>query len=146
MVRDGYIAEILLVEDNPGDVLLTQTSMEYAKLANPMRVVSCGDEALAYLRKEGRFVGAETPGLVLLDLNLPGKDGREVLAELKADAALRVIPVVILTSSQDEGDIMLSYQNHANSYIVKPVEIDKLVKVVSVLDSYWMDVVTVPPR
>ena len=145
MAPDGHIADILLVEDNPGDVLLTQKSMEYAKLANPLRVVSCGEEALAYLRKEGRFAGAETPGLVLLDLNLPGKSGQEVLAELKADPALRLIPVVILTSSKDEGDIMLAYHNHANSYIVKPVEIDKLVNLVSVLDSYWMALVTLPP-
>lgn len=144
MERCGRIPEILMVEDNPGDVLLTRRAFESAKLANVLNVVTDGAQAMAYLRKQGEYQDRETPGIVLLDLNLPRKSGREVLEEIKGDPELKHIPVVVLTSSKDHTDILKSYQNYANSYIVKPVSMDNLVEVIATLEAYWMAVVTLP--
>jgi two-component system, chemotaxis family, response regulator Rcp1 len=136
--------EILLVEDNRGDVRLTAEALRDAKVANVMQVVSDGVEAMQYLRREGRFASATRPDLVLLDLNLPRKDGREVLAEIKADPDLGRIPVVILTSSGDEADVVHAYDSHANCFITKPVEIEKFFEVVRSIEGFWLTVVRLP--
>jgi two-component system, chemotaxis family, response regulator Rcp1 len=136
---------ILMVEDNPGDVRLTQEALKEAKVHVNMNVVSDGVEAMAYLRHEGRYGGAAQPDLILLDLNLPRKDGREVLAEIKADAALRQIPTVILTTSQAEKDIVTSYNLHANCYVVKPVDLEQFMQVIRAIEGFWLEVVKLPP-
>ena len=140
------VAEILLVEDNPGDVVLTRKAMERAKFRSNLHVVTNGEDALHYLRKEGAYAEVGTPDLILLDLNLPRKNGREVLSEVKTDPVLKLIPVVILTTSDDDTDILRAYCSHANSYITKPVDLDKLVEAVGTLNQYWMSVVTLPPH
>jgi CheY-like chemotaxis protein len=137
--------EILLVEDNPGDVRLTQEALKDGKVLNHVSVVGDGEEALAFLRRQGRHAGAARPDLILLDLNLPKKDGREVLAELKQDPALKRIPIVILTTSADEGDILKSYDNHANCYITKPVDLDQFLKVAKAVEEFWLTMVKLPP-
>jgi two-component system, chemotaxis family, response regulator Rcp1 len=138
--------EILLVEDNPGDVRLVQEALRDSKLINKMHAVTDGQKALAYLRKEGLFADAVRPDLVLLDLNLPPKDGREVLAEIKADDALRQIPVVIVTSSKAEEDILKAYDHHANCYITKPVDLEKFMEVVRAIEEFWVSIVKLPAK
>jgi CheY-like chemotaxis protein len=136
--------EVLLVEDDPGDVLLIEEAFEFNKVRNNLSVVSDGVEALAYLRREGRYTDARRPGLVLLDLNLPRKDGREVLAEVKEDAELRSIPVVVLTTSKAEEDVLRSYDLHANAYVTKPVDFDRFIEVVRQIDEFFVSVVRLP--
>lgn len=136
--------EILLVEDNPGDVRLAQEVFKEAKVANKMNVVSDGEEALAFLRREGVHSGACRPDLVLLDLNLPKKSGHEVLSEIKADDTLKRIPVVILTVSKDEEDIFKSYNLHANCFITKPVNLEQFMSVVKSIEDFWLTVVKLP--
>lgn len=142
----GELVEILLVEDNPGDVRLTREAMKEAKVRNQLHVVSDGVEALAFLRRQGAYSGAVRPHLILLDLNLPRKDGREVLAEIKQDTDLRRIPVVILTTSEAETDILKAYDLHANCYISKPVDIEQFLTVVKSIEDFWITVVKLPPR
>jgi two-component system, chemotaxis family, response regulator Rcp1 len=136
--------EVLLVEDSPGDVRLTREAFKEAKVLINLNVASDGVEAMAFLGREGKYADAPRPDLILLDLNLPKKDGREVLAELKESPALKSIPVVILTTSASEGDIHGSYQLHANCYITKPVGLDGFLKVVKSIDSFWLSVVKLP--
>ena len=138
--------EILLVEDNPGDVRLTQEAFKDAKVLNHLSVVRDGVEALAFLRREGNQTEAPRPDLILLDLNLPKKDGHEVLREIKADEQLRRIPVVILTTSSAQQDILKSYDLHANSYITKPVDLDQFVTVVKTIEDFWLTIVKLPPE
>jgi CheY-like chemotaxis protein len=138
--------EVLLVEDDPGDVLMTREAFAEHKLGNRLTVVSDGAEALAYLRREGVFADAPRPDLILLDLNLPRRDGREVLAEIKKDLDLQQIPVVVLTTSQAEEDILRSYQLHANAYVTKPVDFDSFITVVRQIDQFFVSVVKLPPR
>ena len=142
----GRPVEILLVEDNPGDVRLTREALREGKVRNNLAVASDGVEAIAYLRKEGEHAGAVRPDLILLDLNLPRKDGREVLAEIKADPSLRNIPVVVLTSSQAEQDIVRAYDLHANCYITKPVDLDQFIRVVQSIEDFWFTIVKLPPE
>ena len=137
--------EILLIEDNPGDVRLTEEGLKEGKILNNLSVVSNGVEALAFLRREGKHTNAPRPELILLDLNLPRKDGREVLAEIKNDDNLKRIPVVILTSSEAEQDIIKSYNLHANCYITKPLELDQFIGVVKNIEQFWLTVVKLPP-
>jgi CheY-like chemotaxis protein len=138
--------EVLLVEDDPGDVLMTQEAFEEHKVRNRLSVVHDGVDALAFLRREGEFVAAPRPDLILLDLNLPRRDGREVLAEIKNDPALRQIPVVVLTTSQADEDIVRSYQLHANAYVTKPVDFERFITVVRQIDEFFVSVVKLPPR
>ena len=138
--------EILLVEDNPGDVRLTQEVLREGKVSNSLHAVRDGVEAMAYLRREGPYGDAPRPDLVLLDLNLPRKTGREVLEEIKQDATLRRIPVVVLTTSKAEEDVLRSYDAHANCYITKPFDVDQFVHVVQLIDDFWLSVVRRPPR
>jgi chemotaxis family two-component system response regulator Rcp1 len=138
--------EILMVEDNPGDVRLTVEALKEGKVRNNFHTVADGEEALAYLRRRGRYAEAARPDLILLDLNLPKKSGREVLAEIKDDPELRRIPVVILTVSQAEQDILKSYNLHANCYITKPVDLDQFLEVVKSIENFWLTVVMLPPR
>ena len=137
--------EILLVEDNPGDVRLTREALKEAKVLNELEVVADGEEAMTYLRREGRYAERARPDLILLDLNLPKKDGREVLREVKADEQLRRIPVVVLTSSMAEQDILRSYDLHANCFISKPVQFDQFISVVKAIEGFWLTAVTLPP-
>ena len=137
---------ILMVEDNPADVRLTVEALKDGKMENPLDVVKDGVEALAYLRQQGEYAGKPLPDLILLDLNLPRMDGREVLAAIKADERLRLIPVVVLTTSKAEQDILRSYHLHANCFITKPVDFEKFAEVVKVIDSFWLSVVTLPKR
>ena len=136
--------QILLVEDNPGDVRLTIEALKEAKVLNKLTVVKDGIEALSLLRRQGQYALAVRPDLILLDLNLPKKDGREVLAEIKADNNLKHIPVVILTTSQDEQDILKSYNLYANCYITKPVDLDQFIKVVKAIEDFWLGIVVLP--
>lgn len=136
--------EILLVEDNPADVRLTQEVFKEGKVRNRLSVAWNGEEALAFLRQEGRFTGMPVPDIILLDLNLPRKDGRQVLAEIKTDPKLLRIPVVILTTSQAENDLIESYNLHANCYIVKPVELDHFIEVVKRIEGFWLQIVKLP--
>lgn len=139
-------AEILLVEDNPADVLMTRSAFEDFKFANTLHVVEDGVEALAFLRRQGNFAGSPRPDLIMLDLNLPRKSGREVLAEIKSDPALRHIPVVVLTTSKSEQDVLQAYDLHANSYIVKPVGFVNFVEAIKSVKNYWFSLVTLPPE
>jgi CheY-like chemotaxis protein len=138
--------EVLLVEDDPGDVLMTREAFEDNKVRNRLNVVSDGEEALAYLRRQGPYANAARPDLILLDLNLPRRDGREVLAEIKKDETLHQIPVVVLTTSQSEEDILRSYQLHANAYVTKPVDFDRFIQVVRRIDDFFLTVAKLPPR
>jgi two-component system response regulator len=137
-------AEILLVEDSPSDVLMTRQALENAKLLNNLHVVEDGVEAMEYLRNKGRFAAAPRPHLILLDLNLPKKSGREVLAEIKADPGLKMIPVVVLTTSKAEEDVLQSYGLHANCYVTKPVEFGSFAAVIQSIEKFWFTVVTLP--
>ncbi len=136
--------EILLVEDNPGDVRLTKEALKEAKVINNLTVLKDGEEALTYLRRQGPYTKAKRPHLILLDLNLPRKDGREVLAQIKAEESLKRIPVVVLTTSQDEQDVLKSYNLHANCYITKPVDLDQFIKVVRSIEDFWLGIVVLP--
>jgi CheY-like chemotaxis protein len=136
--------DILLVEDNPGDVELTREALHDTKVHMRLSVVTDGVEALAFLRRQGPYADAPRPDLILLDLNLPKKDGRGVLAEIKDDPALRQIPVVILTSSQAEQDILRAYQLHANCYVTKPVDLDQFVTIVRSIEQFWFTIVKLP--
>ena len=138
--------EILLVEDNPGDVRLTIEAMREAKLHNRLQIVEDGVEAMQFLRHEGRYADAPRPDLILLDLNLPKKDGRAVLAEVKADPALMRIPVVVLTTSSAEEDVLKAYDLHANAYVTKPVDLSQFMKIVALIDEFWISVVTLPRK
>ena len=138
--------EVLLVEDDPGDVLMTQEAFEEHKVRNRLHVVNDGVDAVAFLRREGEYAGAPRPDLVLLDLNLPRRDGREVLAEIKNDPDLCHIPVVVLTTSQADEDIVRSYQLHANAYVTKPVDFDRFISVIRQIDEFFVSVVKLPPR
>jgi len=136
--------EILLVEDNPGDVRLTKEALRDAKVRNNLNVAMDGVEALAFLRKQGKFAAAARPDLILLDLNLPRKNGREVLEEIKTDPAFQHIPVVILTTSRAEQDVLESYRLRANAFVTKPVDLDQFLKVVSSIEQFWLEIVKLP--
>ena len=146
MLRGDVIkpVDILLVEDSPTDVLLAQEALEHAKLLNNLHVVSDGVEAMAFLRGEGQFADAIRPDLILLDLNLPRKDGREVLEEVKNDPKLKSIPVVVLTTSKAEEDILRAYGLHANCYVSKPVDFEQFTRVVKAIENFWFTVVSLP--
>ncbi len=137
--------EILLVEDNPGDIRLTIEALKEGKVRNNLSVAKDGVEALTFLKREGSFKNAPRPDLILLDLNLPRKDGRELLADIKADERLRRIPVVVLTTSKAEEDVLKTYNLHANCYITKPVDLDQFISVVKSIDEFWLTVVRLPP-
>lgn len=138
--------EILLVEDNPGDARLTLEAFKEGKVFNNLTVIGDGVEALAYLRREGQYANSVQPDLILLDLNLPKKDGREVLAEIKEDERLKNIPVIILTTSAAEEDIARAYSRHANCYITKPVDLDQFLHVVQSIEAFWLSLVRLPSR
>ena len=138
--------EILLVEDNPGDARLTREALSASKVRNRLHRASDGEEAMAFLRREGPFADVPAPDLILLDLNLPRRDGREVLEDIKNDPALKHIPVVILTSSQAEEDILRSYRLHANCFITKPVDLEQLTRVVQGIEQFWFTLVKLPPE
>src|ERR1700729_295202 len=141
----NQLINILVVDDSADDIEFTLSALQGTKLANAINVVNDGVEAMENLRKEGKYASASKPSLVLLDLNMPRKDGREVLTEMKADPELRQIPVVILTTSQAEEDIVRSYDLHANCYISKPVDLQALSKIVQSIDEFWFGVVKLPP-
>ncbi len=137
---------ILLVEDNPADVRLTQEAIKEGKVRNTMYAVNDGVEALAFLRRTGKYASADIPDLILLDLNLPKKSGLEVLAEIKLDEELKHIPIVILTTSQAEEDIVRSYDLHANAYVTKPVNLQQFIDVVKSIEEFWLEIVKLPPN
>jgi CheY-like chemotaxis protein len=138
------LVQILLVEDNPGDVRLTQEALKEAKFRNTVHVVGDGVEALAYLRQQGKYIAATRPHMVMLDLNMPRMDGREVLEAIKKDPDLRRIPVVVLTSSEAETDIARAYDLYANCYVTKPVDIDHFLQVVKSIEEFWVEIVRLP--
>ena len=143
-MTSGERIQILLVEDSPGDVRLTQEALKEAKVLNQVSVATDGMEAMAFLRREGAYAQAPRPDLILLDLNMPRKDGREVLTGLKADDQLRRIPVVVLTTSTAEQDILGTYDLHANAYITKPVDLNQFVSVVKAIEDFWLTIVKLP--
>ncbi len=140
----GSPIEILLVEDSAGDVRLTEEALKEGKVRNRLSVAADGVEAMEFLRREGQFSDVPRPDLILLDLNLPRKDGREVLSEIKADPNLASIPVVVLTTSKDEEDVLRSYQLHANCYVTKPVDLEQFIKVVKAIEDFWLIVAKLP--
>lgn len=142
----GKPIEILLVEDNPGDVRLTREALKDGKVLNRLNVVSDGVEAMEYLRRQGQYAAAPRPDVILLDLNLPRKDGREVLAELKVDPELKRIPVVVLTTSDAERDVLQAYDLHANCYITKPMDLVQFTTVVRAAEDFWLTIVRLPPH
>jgi CheY-like chemotaxis protein len=144
--QPGRQIEVLLVEDDPGDVLMTKEAFEDHKLSNQLHVVTDGVEAMEFLRHTGEHADAPRPDLVLLDLNLPRMDGREVLQAIKSDPELASIPVVILTTSEAEGDVLRSYSLHANAYVTKPVDFDRFIQVVRQIDEFFVTVVRLPTR
>ncbi|MDD1764295.1 MAG: response regulator [Methanobacteriaceae archaeon] len=141
----GKMVEILLIEDNPGDIRLVKEVFKDAKLNNNLQVALDGEEALKILRQEGEFFNSPRPDLILLDLNLPKKNGREVLREIKEDESLKCIPVVILTTSSAEEDLIETYKRDANCYITKPVDLDEFIKVVKSIQNFWLEIVKLPP-
>ncbi|MDB6032332.1 MAG: Two-component system response regulator [Verrucomicrobiales bacterium] len=143
-MNDGKAIEILLVEDNAGDARLAREAIREAKVRNNLTWVPDGVEALAFLKKEGKYAGSNRPDLILMDLNLPRKDGRELLADIKSDEALRRIPVVVLTTSQADDDIQMAYHLHANCYISKPVDLDHFLKVIKSIEDFWLTIVKLP--
>jgi len=143
--RNGPI-EILLVEDNPGDVRLTKEALREGKVYSNLHTVKDGVEAMEFLRKKGKYQDVPRPDIILLDLNLPKKDGREVLEEIKTDEELKRIPVVVLTTSKAEEDVLRTYNLHANCYVTKPVDLEKFMVVVKSIDIFWLTVVTLPPN
>jgi len=142
----GKSVEILLAEDNPGDADLAREALKDSKISNTLSVVGDGEEAMAFLRRSGKYAAAPRPDLLLLDLNLPKKDGREVLAEIKADDDLKRIPVVILTTSEEEADILKSYNLHANCFITKPIDLHQFIRVVRAIEDFWLTIVKLPPK
>ncbi len=138
--------EILLVEDNPGDIRLTQEALKDSKLHNNLSIVRDGAEAMVFLKQMGNYKSAPRPDIILLDLNLPRKDGREVLKEIKEDGDLGLIPVVVMTTSEDEEDILRSYQLHANCYITKPVDLNRFITIVKSIENFWFQIVKLPPQ
>ncbi|MFI3154791.1 MAG: response regulator [Methylococcaceae bacterium] len=140
----GRAAEFLLVEDNPGDVRLTCEALTESKVKNHLSIVGDGLEAMAFLNREGKYADAPRPDVILLDLNLPKKNGLEVLAEIKADASLKRIPVVIITSSEAEQDILKTYDLHVNCYVNKPVDLEQFIKVVQSIETFWLTIVKLP--
>lgn len=142
--RKDNLVNILLVEDNPGDIRLTQEALKESEIKSNLHVVKDGVEALEFLRRKGKYSGISIPDLILLDLNLPKKDGREVLAEIKHEEALKMIPVVILTTSDAEQDILKSYKLHANCFITKPVDLDQFIYVIKQIQIFWFAVVKLP--
>jgi two-component system, chemotaxis family, response regulator Rcp1 len=142
--RNNGVIDILLVEDNPGDIRLTREVFKEGKVRNNLHVCCDGEEAMDYLQLRGKYTNASRPDLVLLDLNLPRKDGRQVLEEVKQDPILRTIPIVILTTSAAEQDILKSYNLHANCYITKPVDLNQFVRVVNYIQDYWLEIVKLP--
>ena len=140
------LVEILLVEDNPGDVELTREAMAEGKFTNHLSVASDGEEALAMLRRQGQHCSAPRPDLVLLDINLPKKNGLEVLAEIKQDADLKRIPIIVLTTSASERDLFASYDLHANCYVRKPIDMDEFIEAVRSIERFWLSLVILPPR
>ncbi|MHB9106282.1 MAG: response regulator [Armatimonadota bacterium] len=142
----GQPIEVLLVEDSPSDTELTVEALANGKICNHLSMVEDGVEAMEFLRRQGKFADAPRPDLILLDLNLPRKDGREVLAELKADADLKTIPVVVLTTSAAERDVLGAYALYANCYITKPVDFKQFLEVVKVIENFWLSIVTLPPQ
>jgi len=144
--RGGRPIQILMVEDNPDDIELTVEALKDARVANHLTVVQDGEEALSYLRCRGKYPQAVRPDLILLDLNMPRKNGRDVLRDIKNDPKLKRIPVVILTTSQAEDDILHTYDLHANCYITKPVDFNQFLKVVRSIEDFWLTVVKLPPR
>jgi CheY-like chemotaxis protein len=144
-LNNNHLITILLVEDNPGDVRLTREALKEGKIRNVMYDVKDGVEALAFLRQTGEYANMVRPDLILLDLNLPKKGGLEVLAEIKADRDLKRIPVVILTTSQAEQDVLRSYNQHANAYVAKPVDLDQFIVVVKSIEDFWLEIVKLPP-
>ena len=144
--EDARPIEILLVEDDEGDVLLTTEALEASKITNVMNVARNGEEALRFLRREEGYEHAPRPDIVLLDLNLPRVDGRQVLAEIKADDDLRRIPIIVLTTSEAEEDVLRSYDLHANAYVTKPVDFDRFLQVIQSIDEFFVTVVRLPPR
>jgi chemotaxis family two-component system response regulator Rcp1 len=145
-MNEGKPIEILLIEDNPGDARLALEAIREAKVHNNLTWVADGAEAMAYLRKEGKHGKVSRPDLILLDLNLPKKDGREVLAEIKADDRLKRIPVVVLTTSEAEEDVLKVYNLNANCYITKPVDLEQFIKVVKTIEDFWLTIVKLPPE
>lgn len=146
MAHEGTAINILLVEDDPGDVLITREALATAKILHSLAIVDDGEAAVAYLRQEGDYAGVPRPDLVFLDLNLPRLDGREVLALVKSDEVLRRIPIVVLTTSNAEEDVLRSYDLHANVYVTKPVDIDAFMDVVRQIDEFFLTVVRLPSR
>lgn len=146
MIQKSGMVEILMVEDNPADIRLTKEAFKDAKVLNNMHIVVDGEEAMAFLRKEGKYPDAPRPDLILLDLNLPKKDGREVLAEIKKDPELKRIPIVVLTTSEDEKDIFKAYDLHVNAYVKKPVDLNQFIKVVEAVEDFWLTVVKLPSK
>lgn len=146
MIEPLELIEVLLVEDDPGDVMMIREAFEENKLRNRLSVVSDGVEALEFLRQQGKYADAPRPDLILLDLNLPRRDGREVLSDVKSDPALRAIPVVVLTTSSAEEDILRSYDLHANAFVTKPVDFDSFVDVIRQIDEFFVSVVKLPPH
>ena len=142
----GAPVEILLVEDNPADVRLTQEALKEGKVYNNLHWAKDGVEALEFLHRQGKYASAPRPDIILLDLNLPKKDGREVLEEIKRDEALKRIPVVVLTTSKAEEDVLRTYNLHANCYVTKPVDLEKFIVVVRSIDIFWLTIVTLPPN
>ncbi len=136
--------EILLIEDNPGDVRLTQEVLKEAKVSNNLSVAQDGVEALAFLHREGQYKDAPPPDIILLDLNLPRMDGRELLAEIKADQALMHIPVLVLTTSEADADVLKAYNLHANCYIVKPLELDHFIEIMEAIEHFWLNIAELP--
>jgi len=150
---EGYImhlnpkpVEILLVEDNPMDVIVTREALSDGKVCNNLNVAQDGEEAIEFLHRKGAYASAPRPDVILLDLNLPKKDGREVLSEIKNDPALRDIPVIVLTTSKAEEDVLKSYQLHANCFITKPVNLDQFTKVIRSIEGFWFEIVKLPPK
>jgi CheY-like chemotaxis protein len=145
VTRGGKVIDILLVEDNPGDARLARESLKDSKIRNNITVARDGIEAMEFLRHQGAHADAPRPDLILLDLNLPRKDGREVLAEIKADPEFKRIPVVILTISKDEEDVIKTYNLHANCFITKPIDLQQFLKVVKAIEDFWLTIVKLPP-
>jgi len=145
-LSDAKPIEILLVEDSPSDTALTKEALEAGKIANILNCVEDGVEAMDYLKKRGKFANSRRPDLIMLDLNLPKKDGREVLRELKSDESLKTIPIIVLTTSRADKDILQSYQLNANCYITKPVDFKQFIDVVKTIEKFWLTVVTLPPK
>jgi two-component system, chemotaxis family, response regulator Rcp1 len=145
-ISESKPVEILLVEDSPSDATLTIEALEAGKVANKLTLVEDGVEAMEFLRRKGKYANAKRPDLIMLDLNLPRKDGREVLAEIKNDPELKVIPIIVLTTSHSDKDILQSYQLNANCYITKPVDFAQFIEVVKSIEKFWLTVVTLPQK